>query len=80
MRAAPPPETRAPELLAAGRMRDRDPVTRFEDHLLGRGLVSQDDVRALRESVRRQLEAAVAFAEASPFPDPNDLLVDMFAE
>ena len=25
-------------------------------------------------------EAAVAFAEQSPFPDPKDLLVDMFAE
>ena len=23
---------------------------------------------------------AMAFAEASPYPDPNDLLVDMFAE
>jgi TPP-dependent pyruvate/acetoin dehydrogenase alpha subunit len=29
--------------------------------------------------VKRALEAAVDFAEASPYPDPNDLLVDMFA-
>jgi len=26
------------------------------------------------------LEEAVAFADASPFPDPKDLLADMFAE
>ena len=35
---------------------------------------------AIREQVKRDLEAAVDFAEASPYPDPNDLLVDMFAE
>jgi len=37
-------------------------------------------VLAIREQVKRDLEAAVDFAEASPYPDPNDLLVDMFAE
>ncbi len=34
----------------------------------------------MRERVKSDLEAAVAFAEQSPFPDPKDLLVDMFAE
>jgi TPP-dependent pyruvate/acetoin dehydrogenase alpha subunit len=80
MRDAPPPETRSPELLAAWRSRDRDPVTRFEDHLLGQGLATAAEVQGIRDAVARQLEAAVAFAEASPFPDPKDLLVDMFAE
>jgi TPP-dependent pyruvate/acetoin dehydrogenase alpha subunit len=30
--------------------------------------------------VTANLDEAVAFAEASPFPDPKDLLADMFAE
>ena len=34
----------------------------------------------MRERVTADLDEAVAFAEASPFPDPKDLLVDMFAE
>ena len=80
MRDAPPPETRSPELLAAWRSRERDPVTRFEDDLLRRGVVSAVEVEEIRAAVARDLEAAVAFAEASPYPDPNDLLVDMFAE
>ena len=80
MRDAPPPETRPAELLTAWTSRERDPIARFEDHLRERGLVSDADLREIRASVQRELEAAVAFAEASPFPDPKDLLVDMFAE
>jgi len=80
MRDVPPPETRAADLLAEWRSRDRDPVSRFEDHLTGNGIVTDADVRAIRDHVKRDLDAAVDFAEASPYPDPKDLLVDMFAE
>jgi TPP-dependent pyruvate/acetoin dehydrogenase alpha subunit len=34
----------------------------------------------MRKRVTADLDAAVAFAEQSPFPDPKDLLVDMFAD
>ena len=45
------------------------------------GLVlSADEISAIRARVTADLDEAVAFAEASPFPDPKDLLVDMFAE
>jgi TPP-dependent pyruvate/acetoin dehydrogenase alpha subunit len=80
MRDVAPPETRPADLLAHWSRRDRDPVTRFEDHLTGNGTVTEADVRAIREQVKRDLEAAVDFAEASPYPDPKDLLVDMFAD
>jgi TPP-dependent pyruvate/acetoin dehydrogenase alpha subunit len=80
MRDAPPPETRATDLLAAWTARDRDPIARLEDHLTGQGVVTESALRTMRDEVRRDLEAAVAFAEASPYPDPNDLLVDMFAD
>jgi acetoin:2,6-dichlorophenolindophenol oxidoreductase subunit alpha len=80
MRDVPPPETRSPEILAEWRARDRDAVGRFEDLLTGRGLVTPADVAEIRAGVKHDLEAAVEFAEKSPYPDPNDLLVDMFAE
>ena len=79
MRDAPPPETRPSALLAEWRSRDRDAIARFEDLLTGKGVVTEADVRAIRDEVKRALEAAVDFAEASPYPDPKDLLVDMFA-
>jgi len=78
MRAAIPPETRPAEEIAA--WKGRDPIASFERHLLAQGAVSEREIGALREGVTADLAEAVAFAEASPFPDPKDLLVDMFAK
>jgi len=80
MRDVPPPETRSADLLAAWRGRERDPIARFEDHLSAGGVVTAAEVLAIRDQVKRALAAAVDFAEASPYPDPKDLLVDMFAD
>ena len=80
MRDAPPPETRAAEILAEWSQRARDPIARYEDHLIAKGLATAADIQGIRAQVARDLKAAVDFAEASPWPDPKDLLVDMFAE
>ena len=78
MRAAKPPETRPSEEIEAWKARDA--IARLEQHGLGGGVFSAAEVSAIRARVKAQLEEAVAFAEASPFPDPKDLLVDMFAD
>ncbi len=78
MRATVPPETRPAEEIAAWKA--RDPIARLEQRGLGEGWLTAADLRAMRERVKADLDDAVAFAEASPFPDPKDLLVDMFAE
>jgi TPP-dependent pyruvate/acetoin dehydrogenase alpha subunit len=76
MRNAPPPETRPAAEIAA--WTERDPIARFRRELLQRGLLSEADLRGLEQRVDAELDAAVAFAEASPFPDPKDLLADMY--
>src|SRR5437867_4802610 len=78
MRNTPPPETRPPEEIASWKA--RDPIARLEQDVLGRGVLSAAEIGAMRERVKADLDEAVAFAEASPFPDPKDLLADMFAE
>jgi pyruvate dehydrogenase E1 component alpha subunit len=78
MRATLPPETRPPAEVAAWKA--RDPIARLAQHGLEHGWLTAADLTALRERVGVELDEAVAFAEASPFPDPKDLLVDMFAE
>ncbi|HEU4437941.1 MAG TPA: thiamine pyrophosphate-dependent dehydrogenase E1 component subunit alpha [Methylomirabilota bacterium] len=78
MRAVVPPETRAADEIAAWKA--RDPIARLERHGLNRGLLSTDEIAEIRAGVKAELDAAVAFAEQSPFPDPKDLLVDMFAD
>jgi TPP-dependent pyruvate/acetoin dehydrogenase alpha subunit len=78
MRAARPPETRPAEEVASWKA--RDPIARLEQHIIGQGLLTPAELQALRDRVAADLDAAVAFADASPFPDPKDLLADMFAE
>jgi len=78
MRNAPPPETRPAAEVADWKARDA--VARLERHLLDGRVLSGADVAAMRAKVAADLDDAMAFAEASPFPDPKDLLVDMFAD
>jgi pyruvate dehydrogenase E1 component alpha subunit len=77
MRAARPPETRPAEEIAAWKA--RDPIGRLTQHLVSRNMLAPAELQALRDGVRADLDEAVAFADASPFPDPKDLLADMFA-
>jgi TPP-dependent pyruvate/acetoin dehydrogenase alpha subunit len=77
MRNAPPPETRPAEEIAAWKA--RDPIARFASDLLARGLLAETELGRIRNQVEAELQAAVAFAEASPFPQAEDLLVDMYA-
>jgi TPP-dependent pyruvate/acetoin dehydrogenase alpha subunit len=77
MRNAPPPETRPADEIAAWKA--RDPIARFVSDLVERGLVTPAELDRIERQIAADLEAAVAFAEASPFPDPGDLLVDMYA-
>jgi TPP-dependent pyruvate/acetoin dehydrogenase alpha subunit len=80
MRDVPPPETRDRDLLNDWKGPARDAVARYEDTLTRNGTLTAADVQRMRDRVKRDLESAVDFADASPYPDPKDLLVDMFAE
>jgi TPP-dependent pyruvate/acetoin dehydrogenase alpha subunit len=48
--------------------------------MASRGMLSPAERQAVRDRVSAALDEAVAFADARPFPDPKDLLADMFAE
>jgi TPP-dependent pyruvate/acetoin dehydrogenase alpha subunit len=77
MRHAIPPETRPAEEVA--HWKERDPVARLATDLIARRVMSESELGGLHTAVRVALEEAVAFADASPFPDPKDVLADMFA-
>ena len=77
MRATRPPETRPAEEIAAWKA--RDPIARLSTELISRRELTESEVGTLQREVKAQLDEAVAFAEASPFPDPKDILVDMYA-
>jgi len=58
----------------------KDPIARFEKHLLDGKLAAQSDLDAIVAMIERQLDADVAFAEASPFPDGASGLDGVYAD
>ena len=59
--------------------RARDPIARLQDDLITRGMLTAADVEMLRTGAAAEIEAAVAFAKASPEPDPSALWEDVYA-
>jgi TPP-dependent pyruvate/acetoin dehydrogenase alpha subunit len=51
--------------------REKDPLTRLAKVLVESAAASAADLRAAHQEVERALDEDVAFAEASPFPDPS---------
>ncbi len=60
--------------------RVRDPIARFERDLEEAGLLSGPERSAVHDAVLAGLDADLAWAEASPMPDPADALRGVFAE
>jgi pyruvate dehydrogenase E1 component alpha subunit len=59
--------------------RAKDPIVLFTRRLLDDGTLTQDDVDAIRAEVEADVEAAVVFAEESPYPTPDQLFEDVYA-
>jgi len=57
----------------------RDPIARLRVRLLEDGSASPDLIETLEAEAERDVAAAVAFAEASPPPDPSSALTDVYA-
>jgi pyruvate dehydrogenase E1 component alpha subunit len=56
----------------------RDPLDLFERRTAGEGWLASDELRAIDAEVAAEIEAAVAYAEASPFPAPADVTTDVY--
>jgi len=57
----------------------RDPIKLLEARLAEQGILSVEEAKAVHDEVSQQVEAGVAFAEASPMPEPTALLEDVYA-
>jgi pyruvate dehydrogenase E1 component alpha subunit len=58
----------------------RDPIKKFASYLLGKNIVSSDELIAIEQRVQSLINEAVEFAQNSPEPDPKDLHRYIFAE
>ncbi len=57
----------------------KDPIDRQAARLLASGALNEAGVEALRAEARGAIEAAAAFAAASPFPDVSELAAGAYA-
>jgi TPP-dependent pyruvate/acetoin dehydrogenase alpha subunit len=60
--------------------RAKDPIDRFQRHLLGEKLATREELEAVVAELDRQLDADVDFALASPFPPPERALEGVYEE
>ncbi len=72
------PDRRPPEMIA--HWVARDPIPGFENYLQARGLLTAEQMADIGLSIDQDLVDAVTFADASPYPAPEEALEDVFAD
>jgi pyruvate dehydrogenase E1 component alpha subunit len=60
--------------------RQRDPLLTFPARLVEEELATQEEIEAVLAGVAEEVQEAIAFAEESPHPDPEDLMRFVWAE
>jgi TPP-dependent pyruvate/acetoin dehydrogenase alpha subunit len=58
----------------------KGPILRFRTWLLSSNIVHESDITDIEKAVEEEIQAAIAFAEASPWENPEDLLNDVRAQ
>ncbi|HSN69213.1 MAG TPA: thiamine pyrophosphate-dependent dehydrogenase E1 component subunit alpha [Thermoanaerobaculia bacterium] len=59
--------------------RAKDPIERFEKMLLSAEIATQQDLDGIQARIRAELDEAVALAEASPMPEPEEAALGVYA-
>jgi pyruvate dehydrogenase E1 component alpha subunit len=57
----------------------KDPIPRFEEKLVESGLVTATELEGIKAAVKKELDAALEFAQSSPLPELSALLEDVYA-
>jgi pyruvate dehydrogenase E1 component alpha subunit len=57
----------------------RCPIERFRTKLLKEGVLGEEGFERIEREVEKEIEAAIHFAESSPFPNPEDALEGLYA-
>jgi pyruvate dehydrogenase E1 component alpha subunit len=73
---ADPEQYRSKEEVA--HWRERDPIPAFGERLVREGVIDEEELKRIDEQAVARVDAAVEFAEASPFPAPETLYDDVY--
>ena len=58
----------------------KDPVARLEKFLLTRKVLTKKQIHDLDDKIRKQVDDAIAYAEASPFPEGPDAVEGVYCD
>ena len=58
----------------------RDPIALFSDRCLKEGVLTEADLKTIEKTINDVADEAVAFAEASPEPPPEELFIDVYKD
>jgi TPP-dependent pyruvate/acetoin dehydrogenase alpha subunit len=57
-----------------------DPIDRYVAALTGSGWATAKELAAVDRDIDRELDDAIALAERSPMPEPEEAMTDVYAE
>jgi len=57
----------------------KDPIPRFRSYLLENGVLIPEEIERIHNEITDEIEAAVKFADESPYPAPEETLEDVHA-
>jgi len=58
--------------------RERDPIIIFSNKMKEQNILTEEEINAIEEEVRKEIEEAVEFAINSPYPEPEELYTDLY--
>jgi len=59
---------------------DQDPVKMTESKILTEKIATEEEIKAIKNKIKAEIDAAVQFAEESPFPDTKELYTDNYLQ
>lgn len=57
----------------------KDPIPRFREYLVANGFLTKEEIERTYQEISDEIEAAVKFADESPYPAPEEALEDVRA-
>jgi len=57
----------------------KDPIPRLRKYLIDNAILTEMDTKKIDQEISEEIEEAVRFAKESPFPDPKEVLEDLYA-
>ena len=60
--------------------RNQDPIESLRATILAQGFATEDELAAIDEQIKARVQQAVEFAEASPYPTPDELFKDVYVQ